>query len=155
MAYLAARAGTPPSAIDLLRRAHLIDRLHDLDDLWERYQLWFAELEETHTSQPLLNFFRSPSPDRSWVTAAGAILDAASLINSTVDAGWQPMAGLCVRSGYTALRSIGRLLRHGATRPTRDRTTRSRSAATNGRTPRGQLAAAGVPLRRGRRPGVA
>ena len=106
VAYLTARAGTPPSAIDLLRRAHLIDRLHDLDDLWEKYHLWFAELEETHTSQPLLNFFRSPSPDRSWVTAAGTILDAASLINSTVDAGWHPMAGLCVRSGYTALRSI-------------------------------------------------
>jgi len=106
VAYLTARAGTPPSAIDLLRRAHLIDRLHDLDDLWEKFHLWFAELEETHTSQPLLNFFRSPSPDRSWVTASGAILDAASLINSTVDAGWHPMAGLCVRSGYTALRSI-------------------------------------------------
>ena len=106
VAYLNSRAGTPPSAIDLLRRAHLIDRLHDLDDLWDRYQLWFAELEETHTSQPLLNFFRSPSADRSWVTAAGTILDAASLINSTIDAGWHPMAGLCVRSGYTALRSI-------------------------------------------------
>src|SRR6476646_8300139 len=107
VAYLTARAGTPPSAIDLLRRAHLIDRLHDLDDLWEKFHLWFAELEETHTSQPLLNFFRSPSPDRSWVTASGSILDAASLINSTVDAGWHPMAGLCVRSGFTALRSIG------------------------------------------------
>src|SRR6478735_327535 len=76
VAYLTARAGSPPSAIDLLRRAHLIDRLHDLDDLWEKFHLWFAELEETHTSQPLLNFFRSPSADR------------------------------CVRSGYTALRSI-------------------------------------------------
>jgi hypothetical protein len=106
VAYLTARAGSPPSAIDLLRRAHLIDRLHDLDDLWEKFHLWFAELEETHTSQPLLNFFRSPSADRSWVTASGAILDAASLINSTVDAGWHPMAGLCVRSGYTALRAI-------------------------------------------------
>jgi len=107
VAYMSARAGTPPRAVDLIQRAHLIDKLHDLDDLWERYQLWFAELEETHTSLPLLNFFRSPSPDRSWVTAAGAILDSASLMNSTVDAGWHPMAGLLVRSGYTALRSIG------------------------------------------------
>ncbi|MGZ4675232.1 MAG: hypothetical protein ACXVJ7_04455 [Acidimicrobiia bacterium] len=107
VAYFATRAGTPPTAVELLQRAHLIDRLHDLDDLWERYQLWFAEIEETHTSLPLLNFFRSPSPDRSWITTAGAVLDAGSLINSTVDAGWHPMAGLCVRSGYIALRSIG------------------------------------------------
>jgi hypothetical protein len=106
VAYISARAGSPPRAVDLLQRAHAIERLHDLDDLWERFQLWFAELEETHTSQPLLCFFRSSAPDQSWITAAGTVLDAASLINSTVDAGWHPMAGLCVRSGFTALRSI-------------------------------------------------
>jgi hypothetical protein len=111
VAYLSARAGTPPRAVELLQRAHLIDRLDDLDDLWERYQLWFAELEETHTSLPLLNFFRSPSPERSWITTAGAVLDAAALVNSTVDVGWQPMAGLLVRSGFTALRTIGDFFR--------------------------------------------
>lgn len=106
VAYFSARAGTPPRAIDLLRRAHLIDRLDDLDDVWERYQLWFAEIEETHTSLPLVNFFRSPAPDRSWITTAGAILDAASLANSTLDVPWDPMAALLVRSGYTSLRSV-------------------------------------------------
>lgn len=107
VAYMSTRAGTPPRAVELLQRAYLIDKLDDLEELWERYQLWFAEIEETHTSLPLLNFFRSPAPDRSWITAAGAILDAASLVNSTVDTQWQPMAGLLVRSGFTALRSIG------------------------------------------------
>ena len=146
VAYLTARAGTPPSAIDLLRRAHLIDRLHDLDDLWEKFHLWFAELEETHTSQPLLNFFRSPSPDRSWVTAAGSILDAASLINSTVDAGWHPMAGLCVRSGYTALRAIGDFfgMDYPADPQPGDPITISREEWEEARN---QLAATGVPLR--------
>ena len=107
VAYLAARAGTPPRAVDLLLRAHRIGRLDDLDDVWERYQLWFAELEETHTSLPLLNFFRSPTPDRSWITTAGVILDTAALVNSTVDVPFQPMAGLCIRSGFTALGAIG------------------------------------------------
>ncbi len=107
VAYLAARAGTPPRPVELLIRGQRIGRLDDLDDVWERYQLWFAELEETHTSLPLLNFFRSPTPDRSWITTAGAILDTAGLINSTVDVPFQPMAGLCVLSGYTALRAIG------------------------------------------------
>jgi hypothetical protein len=106
VAHMAARAGEPPSAVDLLRRAHLIGRLDDLDDVWIEWQLWFAELEETHTSLAFLNFFRSPEPHRSWVTASGAVLDAASLVNSTIDVPRQPMAALCVRSGFTALRAI-------------------------------------------------
>jgi hypothetical protein len=111
VAHMAARAGTPPSAVDLVRRAHLIGRLDDLDDVWVEWQLWFAELQETHTSLPYLNWFRSPDPNRSWVTAAGAVLDAAALVNSTVDVPRQPMGALCIRSGFTALRSISRYFR--------------------------------------------
>ena len=103
---MATRAGTPPRAVELLQRAHLIGSFEALDPLWDRFHFWFAEIEETHTSLPLLNFFRSPSPEQSWVTASGAVLDAAALLNSTVDAGWHPMAGLCVRSGYVALRAV-------------------------------------------------
>jgi hypothetical protein len=111
VAHMSARAGTPPSAVDLLRRAHLIGRLDNLDDLWVEWQLWFAELEETHTSLPFVNWFRSPAPDRSWITAAGAVLDAAAIVNSTIDMPRQPMASLCIRSGFTALRSISRFFR--------------------------------------------
>lgn len=106
VAHMSARAGTPPSAVDLLRRAHLIGRIDNLDDVWVEWQLWFAELEETHTSLAFLNFFRSPQPNRSWVTAAGAVLDAAAMVNSTVAVPRQPMASLCIRSGFTALRAI-------------------------------------------------
>ena len=106
VAALAARAGTPPSAIDLLIRQHRIGRLDELDELWWRGREWFAELEETHTSTTALVFFRSPQPDRSWVTAAGVVLDAAALVNSTIDMPWSPQAALCVRAGYIALRAI-------------------------------------------------
>jgi hypothetical protein len=111
VAHMSARAGTPPSAVDLIRRAHLIGKLDNLDDLWVDWQLWFAELQETHTSLPFLNFFRSPEPDRSWITAAGAVLDSAAMVNSTIALPNQPMASLCIRSGYTALRSIARFFR--------------------------------------------
>jgi hypothetical protein len=106
VAHMEVRAGSPPSAVDLVRRAHLIGSLDHLDDLWIEWQRWFGELEETHTSLAFLNFFRSPSPHRSWITASGAVLDAAALVNSTVDVPRQPMASLCIRSGFTALRAI-------------------------------------------------
>jgi hypothetical protein len=74
--------------------------------VWQQWQDWFAEVEETHTSQASLSFFRSPRSDRSWVTAAGVVLDAASFANSTIDIPRSPYAALCVRAGYSALRAI-------------------------------------------------
>ncbi|HEY4400450.1 MAG TPA: hypothetical protein VGO38_00340 [Acidimicrobiia bacterium] len=106
VAKLSARAGTPPSSIDFLIRVSRIDELGRLDDVWEQWQNWFAEVEETHTSQASLPFFRSPRNDRSWVTAAGVVLDAASFANSTIDIPRSPYAALCVRAGYSALRAI-------------------------------------------------
>lgn len=106
---LSVRAGSPPSAVELLERAQRAQFNHRLNDLFEEWELWFVEIEETHTSQGILSFFRSPNPDRSWLTAAGTILDTASLRMSVVDQGWSPSAGLCVRSGFLALRSVADL----------------------------------------------
>jgi hypothetical protein len=106
VAKLSARAGTPPSPIDFLVRVSRIDELNQLDDVWKQWQDWFAEVEETHTSQASLGFFRSPRSDRSWITAAGVVLDSAALANSTIDIRWSPHAALCIRSGYSALRAI-------------------------------------------------
>jgi hypothetical protein len=111
VAHMGARAGTPPSAVDLIRRAHLIGKLDNLDDVWVEWQIWFSEVQETHTSLAFVNFFRSPEPDRSWITAAGAVLDAAAMVNSTVAGPNQPMGSLCIRSGFTCLRSIAKFFR--------------------------------------------
>jgi hypothetical protein len=104
---LSVRAGTPPTPGELLERAQRAGFAHRLDDLFEEWELWFVELEETHTSLVILNFFRSPNPDRSWVTAAGAILDAASIRMAAVDEPFSPSGGLCIRAGFTSLRAIG------------------------------------------------
>jgi hypothetical protein len=106
VAMLSARAGTPPSAIEFLIRVYRIDELDRLGEVWERFQEWFAEIEETHTSQAALVFFRSPRPERSWITASGVVMDAAALSNSTIDIRWSPEAALCIRAGYSALQSI-------------------------------------------------
>ena len=103
---LEAFAGTPPFAGDLLVRLTRIGRLEALPELWMSWAEWFGEIEETHTSIPALVFFRSPQPDRSWITAAGAVLDAASLVAATSAPMTQPEAQLCIRSGFLSLRRI-------------------------------------------------
>ena len=103
---LEVRAGTPPSAIELFQRVHRIGRMEKLGDLWISWEIWFAELEESHTSLPALAFFRSPKPSQSWITAAGTVLDAAALAASTLDIPRDAQADLCIRAGYLALRRI-------------------------------------------------
>jgi hypothetical protein len=104
VSQLDTRAGTPPTPVNLFRRAKRIG--WDLDDLWTDWERWFAEVEESHTSYLALSFFRSPHHGRSWVTAAGAVLDCASLRASTLDMppSWQ--AELSIRAGYLCLRRI-------------------------------------------------
>jgi hypothetical protein len=106
VSLLEVRAGAPPTAVELLARAHRLRSLEALDTFWEQWEIWFAEVEESHTTLAPLVFFRSPKPDRSWITASGAVLDAAALLASTVDVRRTPQADLCIRAGYLALRSI-------------------------------------------------
>jgi hypothetical protein len=106
VARLSVRAGTPPTAAELLERAQRAGFLDRLDGLFEEWEAWFVELGETHTSLPVLTFFRSPHAHRSWVTASGAMLDAAALRLAVLDVPWTPSAGLCIRSGFVALREV-------------------------------------------------
>lgn len=103
---LEVRAGSPPTGWDLLIRAWALERFDLLPALWSTWEDWFVDLEETHTSFPALSFFRSPHPEHSWVTAAGAVLDAAALYCSTVDQPRDIDAELSLRAGYLALRHI-------------------------------------------------
>jgi hypothetical protein len=106
VALLEVRAGDPPSAVRLIIRHHTIGRLDQTNELFADWERWFADIEETHTSQPALAFFRSPLPGRSWITAAGALLDSAALLLSTIDTPHQPEPQLCIRSGFLSLRRI-------------------------------------------------
>ncbi len=103
---LEVRAGTPPSPWELIARSHRTGELSQMREFWTDWQEWFAEIEESHTSLAALSFFRSPRPELSWVTAAGVVLDAASLMLSTVDIEREPRAAFCIRSGYLALGQI-------------------------------------------------
>ena len=106
VAALDIRASTPPTATAMLVRSSIIDGWDRLEELWRDWETWFVDVTETHTSLPALVFFRSPHWEHSWVTASGAVLDAASLLASTVDRPRSPDAELCIRAGYVALRRI-------------------------------------------------
>src|SRR5581483_6531638 len=103
---LTTRAGSPPSAFVMIQRHHALNRLDELDEIWDEWESWFSDVEETHTSQPALVFFRSISHDRSWITSAGVVLDTAAVRASTLDLPRNARAELCIRAGYLCLRRI-------------------------------------------------
>lgn len=103
---LEVRADSPPSAVVMLTRFHRLHGLDALHEQWVRWEQWFSELEETHSSLPVLVFYRSQQPDHSWVNAAGAVMDSAALTRAAVDIPMDVQADLAIRAGYLALRRI-------------------------------------------------
>jgi hypothetical protein len=100
-------AGIPPSPVTILTRFQRIGNLEELlDGVWIEWKDWFHSIDESHTSLAVLVFFRSPKPEISWVTAAGVVLDTASLAMSVVDIESDARGALCIRAGYVALRDI-------------------------------------------------
>jgi len=103
---LEVRAGSPPSALEMLLRFHRNHGLDKLSDYWKVWEAWFADTEESHTTLPALIFFRSPRAENSWVTAAGTVLDAAAITLSAIEIPYEVSAALCIRAGYLTLRRI-------------------------------------------------
>lgn len=80
ISLLDARAGSPPTAAELLRRHshdHGMEPLRQLLHDWER---WSAELLESHLSYPVLAYFRSQHNNQSWLAALTTILDTSALV---------------------------------------------------------------------------
>ncbi|MEZ5245199.1 MAG: hypothetical protein R2707_08900 [Acidimicrobiales bacterium] len=95
-----------PSPASLLLRRHQIGSLGEMEQMWTEWEDWFVEVEETHTSFPILVFFRSPVPERSWVGSAGIALDTAALYCSVLDVPREPRAQLMIRTGTLSLRRV-------------------------------------------------
>ena len=74
------RAGSPPSAVELLRQHGHRGDAHDLDVLLLDFEKWAAEVLESHLSYPILCFYRSQHRDQSWLATMTTILDTCSLL---------------------------------------------------------------------------
>jgi hypothetical protein len=80
VSLLDARAGSPPSAAELLRRHAGEDFQPALAQVLLEWERWSAELLESHLSYPLLAYYRSQHEQQSWLAGLTTILDVAALI---------------------------------------------------------------------------
>src|SRR5437762_7699776 len=85
ISLLDARAGTPPTAVELLRRHQEANSLQSLDELLRDWERWAADLMESHLSYPVLCFFRSQHDNQSWLAALSTVLDTCSLVMVGID----------------------------------------------------------------------
>jgi hypothetical protein len=91
ISLLDARAGSPPSATELIAR-HGRDRsLNALSEHLREWERWSAELLESHLSYPVLVYFRSQHENQSWLAGLTTVLDTCSLIIVGIESGpvWQ------------------------------------------------------------------
>src|SRR5205823_221885 len=77
ISLLDARAGTPPTGVELLRR-HDGD-MEEFTRILIEWEKWSAELLESHMSYPVLAYFRSQHDNQSWLASLTAVLDACAL----------------------------------------------------------------------------
>lgn len=77
---LDARAGSPPTAAELLRRHAGAEGLRDLEQLYHDWERAAAEILESHISYPVVCYFRSQHNNESWLGALVAILDSCAIV---------------------------------------------------------------------------
>jgi hypothetical protein len=80
IALLDARAGSPPTAGELLWRHRTDSTGEALAELLQEWEHWAADVLESHLSYPVLAYFRSQHNNQSWLAALTTILDASALV---------------------------------------------------------------------------
>jgi len=80
ISLLDARAGSPASATEMLRRHYRTERIEELIQFLHEWERWCAELLESHLSYPVLTYYRSQHERQSWLTALTTILDTCALL---------------------------------------------------------------------------
>jgi hypothetical protein len=94
ISLLDSRAGTPPTAGELLRRHSYPHGQDSLRELLKDWELWCAELMESHLSYPVLAFFRSQHDNQSWIGSLTSILDTCALLKVGVEGTCEKQAEL-------------------------------------------------------------
>jgi hypothetical protein len=111
ISLLDARAGSPPTAAELMRRHAYEGGENALGILLVEWERWSAELLESHISYPLLCYFRSQHNNQSWISALTAVLDASALLIASVEGGEARQAQLTFAMARHALVDLAQIFR--------------------------------------------
>jgi len=111
ISLLDARAGSPPTAMELMRRHAYEGGENALAILLVEWERWSAELLESHISYPLLCYFRSQHNNQSWISALTAVLDASALLIASVEGGEARQAQLTFAMARHALVDLAQIFR--------------------------------------------
>ena len=104
-------AGAPPSGVELLESMGRLRLIDDLPALFLSWEKWSAEVLDSHLAYPLLCFFRSSHDNESWVSALGALLDAATLCLTTVEGCPEGHAKLLLAIGAHLVEDVSKYFR--------------------------------------------
>ncbi|MGH2789105.1 MAG: hypothetical protein ACRDJV_14560 [Actinomycetota bacterium] len=103
---LQSRAGAPAWGPEILARHRMVSLHDDLPSFYGRWEEWSADVAESHTTYPILIFFRAPHPLRSWIVGLLSVLDSAALYLALCPDRAPTQARLCLRMGFTCLREV-------------------------------------------------
>ena len=103
---LEAGAGAPPSGVTLLETYAVAGILDDLPRLFRDWQSWAAEVLDSHLAYPVLAYFRSSHDNDSWISSLGAVMDASTLVLTTVKGGPKGWAKLSRSVGGHCLEDL-------------------------------------------------
>ena len=134
---LDARAGSPPSAEELLRGS--LNDPEELTTLLREWERWSAEVLESHLSYPVLSYYRSQHDNQSWLTALTTILDASALVIVGVQDACARQARLTFAMARHTMVDLAQVLGRAPIDSSQDRLPASELARL-----RGGLAATGV-----------
>src|SRR3954464_4164948 len=84
ISLLDARAGSPPTAGEMLGRLAKAGALSQIDNLLWEWESWSADLLESQLSFPVLAFYRSQHDNQSWLACLTAILDSCALLLANI-----------------------------------------------------------------------
>jgi hypothetical protein len=107
VALLDARAGSPPTAGELLFRHNFSGGHRALTELLAEWERWCALMLETHISYPILCYYRSQHDNQSWLSALTAVLDTCALLITTVEGPSTRQAQLTFAIGRHTLIDLG------------------------------------------------
>lgn len=121
ISLLDARAGSPPTAAELLRRHSQFADSEVLTPYLRDWEVWAAQIMESHLSYPVLCYFRSQHDNQSWLAAFTAVLDVSALLIAYGEgtAKWQSKLTFAI--ARHAVVDLAEVLRVPAVQPAKDR----------------------------------